>query len=52
MTVDEFRNALRMLLNDAIRGGLSPDDLSEAAEAELHPSLDADDIILIAGNGT
>lgn len=41
MTIDEFRNALRILLNDAIRSGLKIDDVLEAADRELHPDFDA-----------
>lgn len=40
MTVDEFKSALRCLLNDAIRSGIDIDELLTAAEAELHPSFD------------
>lgn len=37
MTIDEFRNELRRLLDDAATGGLNVDDLLDAADAELHP---------------
>ena len=43
MTIGEFRNALRVLLNDAIRSGLNIDDLIKAAEKELHPIYFEDD---------
>ena len=42
MNIEEFRNALRTLLNEAVRGGLDIDDLQEAADAELHPEFDLD----------
>jgi hypothetical protein len=40
MTIGEFRNALRTLLNDAIRGGLHIDDILEAVDKEAHPEFD------------
>ncbi len=46
MTADEFRNALRCLLNDAARSGLHVDDILSAAEEELHPPLALDDSIM------
>jgi len=42
MTLDEFRNALRQLLNDAIKSGLALDDVGTVAEEELHPTFDAE----------
>lgn len=41
MTIDEFRNALRSLLNDAIRSGLDIDVIIEAAEEEIHPAFES-----------
>lgn len=40
MTIEEFRNALRTLLNDAARAGLDIDAVLEAADAELHPEFE------------
>lgn len=36
MRIDEFRNALRILLNDARKSGLDVDELLTAAEMEFH----------------
>ena len=36
MTLDEFENALRRLLDDAVSGGLSVDDIQESAEAIIN----------------
>lgn len=41
MNIDEFRNALRGLLNDAAKSGLAIEDIIEAVEGELHPEFDA-----------
>jgi phosphoribosylaminoimidazole carboxylase (NCAIR synthetase) len=40
MSIDEFRNALRTLLNDAVRAGLDVDNLLAVADEELHPAFD------------
>ena len=45
MTIDEFRNALRSLLNDAVRSGINIDDVLAAAEEELHPEPDWDQLL-------
>ena len=45
MTIDEFRNTFRSLLNDAIRGGLEIDAIMAAADAELHPEFDLDIVL-------
>jgi hypothetical protein len=45
MNIDEFRNALRGLLNDAVKGGLGIDDILSAVDAELHPACDLDDLL-------
>ena len=45
MTIDEFRNALRTLLGDACKGGLSVDEILEAADGELHPAFDLDELV-------
>lgn len=42
MTIDELRNAVRQLLNDAVRGGLEIDDVIEAIEQELHPEMETE----------
>lgn len=42
VTLDEFRNALHQLLNDAIRGGLDVDDLLIVADEELHPVFESE----------
>lgn len=44
MTIDEFRISLRCLLNDAVRAGLDIDDLLDAAEEEMHPEFDMDEV--------
>lgn len=40
MSLEEFRNALRTLLNDAIKGGIDIDDLLAVADEELHPGFE------------
>lgn len=52
MNIDEFRNALRILLNDAVNSGIEIDQLLEAADAELHPAFDLDDIGSPASNAS
>jgi hypothetical protein len=42
MTIDEYRNALRILLNDAVRAGLDVDDLLTVSDEELHPEFASD----------
>lgn len=43
MTLDEFENALHGLLNDAVRGGLSPDVVQEVADAIVNNTFLDDD---------
>lgn len=45
MTIDEFRNALRALLSDAAKSGLSVDDLQAAAVEELHPEAELESMM-------
>jgi len=42
MTIDEFRVALRMLLNEAVKSGLDVDDILEVTDDELHPEFAED----------
>ena len=43
MTIDEFRNALGILLTDAARSGLPVPDIIKVTEKELHPPVDDTD---------
>lgn len=45
MTIDEFQNDMRILLNDAIEAGLDIDLIIEAAENELHPEFEMADAL-------
>lgn len=40
MTIDEFRNALKGLLNDAARSRLPIPELLRVADEELRPQMD------------
>lgn len=42
MTIDEFRNAFRNLLNDAAEDGIDVDELLAAVDEELHPPFEHD----------
>jgi hypothetical protein len=44
MTIDEFKIALRALLNEAVASGHDVADVIEAAEEEIHPVFDLDQI--------
>lgn len=39
MSIDEFRNALRTLLNDAVRSGLDIDRILAVVDEESHPEF-------------
>jgi hypothetical protein len=45
MTTEEFRNALRKLLEDAVRSGIDIDKILTIADEELHPDFDWDGTI-------
>jgi hypothetical protein len=44
MNKDEFRNALRGLINDAVKSGLDIDVILIVADEELHPDFDCGDV--------